>query len=113
MRFVKIAVLLLTAGALTAVVSGAEPAALDLPNRIPEAAPYVTEEARALPPPYEEYWQTQNHPGQCQTCHQRIFDEWNGSMMSNTTLLRDISSPTGTPITIAPTKPMAMRKQLT
>src|SRR5258708_15190643 len=21
--------------------------------------------------------------GQCQTCHQKIFDEWNGSMMSN------------------------------
>ncbi|HEX3697674.1 MAG TPA: Ig-like domain-containing protein [Polyangia bacterium] len=83
MRFVKVAVLLLTAGALTAAVSGAEPAALDLPNRIPEGAPYVIEEARALPPPYEEYWQTQNHPGQCQTCHQRIFDEWNGSMMSN------------------------------
>ena len=26
---------------------------------------------------------TQNHPAQCQTCHQQIFDEWNGSMMSN------------------------------
>src|SRR4030095_14159280 len=56
---------------------------LDLPNRIPEAAPYITEEAAVFPPPYEEYWQTQNHPGQCQVCHQKIFDQWNGSMMSN------------------------------
>src|SRR5258708_612037 len=83
MRLCKIAVLLLTAAGLTAAVSSADAPALDLPNRIPEAAPYVTEEARLLPPPYEEFWQTQNHPGQCQTCHQRIFDEWNGSMMSN------------------------------
>src|SRR6185503_18589928 len=30
-----------------------------------------------------ELWQTQNHPGQCASCHQKIFDEWNGSMMSN------------------------------
>jgi hypothetical protein len=55
----------------------------DLPNRMPEAAPYITAEAKMFPPPYEEYWKTQNHPGQCQTCHQKIFDEWNGSMMSN------------------------------
>src|SRR5205823_8005074 len=25
----------------------------------------------------------EDSPGQCQTCHQKIFDEWNGSMMSN------------------------------
>src|SRR5258708_9791936 len=56
---------------------------LDIPNRIPEAAPYVTVEARLFPPPYEETWQTHNHPGQCRTCHREIFDEWNGSMMSN------------------------------
>ena len=55
----------------------------DLPNRMPEAAPYITAEAKMFPPPYEEFWKTQNHPGQCQTCHQKIFDEWNGSMMSN------------------------------
>ncbi|HXI57440.1 MAG TPA: Ig-like domain-containing protein [Polyangia bacterium] len=83
MRLVKIIVLILTAAGLTAAVTGAQAPALDLPNRIPEAAPYVTAEARLMPPPYEEYWQTQNHPGQCQTCHARIFDEWNGSMMSN------------------------------
>ena len=57
--------------------------ATDLPNRIPEAAPYLTGEAQVFPPPYEEYWATQNHPGQCQNCHRKIFDEWNGSMMSN------------------------------
>jgi hypothetical protein len=60
-----------------------EPAGVDLPNRMPEAAPYITDEAKIFPPPYEEFWKTQNHPGQCQTCHQKIFDEWNGSMMSN------------------------------
>jgi Big-like domain-containing protein len=55
----------------------------DLPNRIPEAAPYVIAEAAAFPPPYEEHWQTQVNPGQCQNCHPKIFDEWNGSMMAN------------------------------
>jgi hypothetical protein len=55
----------------------------DLPNRIPEAAPYITAETTAFPPPFEEYWLTQDSPGQCQNCHQKIFDEWNGSMMSN------------------------------
>lgn len=55
----------------------------DIPNRLPEAAPYVLAEAQAFPPPYHEHWEQENSPGQCQTCHQKIFDEWNGSMMSN------------------------------
>jgi hypothetical protein len=55
----------------------------DIPNRLPEAAPYVLEEAKALPPPYHDHWEAEDSPGQCQTCHQKIFDEWNGSMMSN------------------------------
>jgi hypothetical protein len=55
----------------------------DLPNRIPEAAPYVLAEASAFPPPYEGQWQGDDNPGQCRSCHQKIFDEWNGSMMSN------------------------------
>ncbi|MBZ5726678.1 MAG: Ig-like domain-containing protein [Acidobacteriia bacterium] len=55
----------------------------DLPNRIPEAAPYDTAEAAAFPPPFEDHWQSQDHPGQCQNCHKKIFDEWNGSMMAN------------------------------
>jgi len=55
----------------------------ELTNRIPEAAPYVTAEARVRAPPFEEYWQTSDHPGQCQNCHKKIFDEWNGSMMAN------------------------------
>jgi hypothetical protein len=54
-----------------------------LPNRIPEAAPYVVAEAQYYPPPFEEYWLDVGNPGQCQSCHKRIFDEWNGSMMSN------------------------------
>jgi len=55
----------------------------ELPNRIPEAAPYVVAEAEFFPPPFEEWWQTANHSGLCQSCHKRIFDEWNGSMMAN------------------------------
>ena len=65
------------------VVAWRGQSATDIPNRIPEAPPYLTSEAQAFPPPYEEYWTTQNHPGQCANCHRRIFDEWNGSMMSN------------------------------
>jgi hypothetical protein len=83
MKLIKAITLLATPLGLSAFVyhDGTRPA--DLPNRIPEAAPYVTAEAAAFPPPYEEYWQGQNHPGQCQSCHQKIFEQWNGSMMSN------------------------------
>src|SRR5262245_53850347 len=56
---------------------------LDLPNRIPEPPPYVTEEAAFFPPPFEDQWQTTANPSRCQTCHRRIFDEWKGSMMAN------------------------------
>ncbi|WP_394826658.1 Ig-like domain-containing protein [Pendulispora albinea] len=55
----------------------------DIPNRIPEAPPYVTAEAESFPPPYEELWRSQNHPAQCKNCHATIFEQWNGSMMSN------------------------------
>jgi hypothetical protein len=83
MKLVKAGLLLATSVGLTAAVYRGRPLPGDLPNRLPEAAPYVTAEAQAFPPPYEEHWQGQNHPGQCQTCHARIFDQWNGSMMSN------------------------------
>jgi hypothetical protein len=55
----------------------------DIPTRIPEAAPYVVAEAQAFPPPYHEHWEQEDSPAQCKTCHQKLFDEWNGSMMSN------------------------------
>ncbi|MBO0911071.1 MAG: hypothetical protein J2P13_04710, partial [Acidobacteria bacterium] len=55
----------------------------DIPNRLPEAAPYVVAEAQSFPPPYNQHWESEDSPGQCQSCHQKIFDEWNGSMMSN------------------------------
>jgi Big-like domain-containing protein len=55
----------------------------DIPNRLPEAAPYVIAEAQAFPPPFHDHWEQEDSVGQCQTCHQKIFDEWNGSMMSN------------------------------
>jgi hypothetical protein len=83
MKALKAIIVLITALGVTAFVYQPATPHLDLPNRIPEAAPYITAEAQAFPPPYEEFWQTQNHPGQCQACHQRIFDQWNGSMMSN------------------------------
>jgi hypothetical protein len=82
-KLIKIGTFVGTCLAVGFLARQPELAATDLPNRLPEAAPYVTAEATVHPPPYEEYWKTQNHPGQCQTCHQKIFDEWNGSMMSN------------------------------
>src|SRR3989441_10014661 len=53
----------------------------ELVNRIPEAAPYVTAEAAFVAPPFEEYWQTNDHPEHCQNCHSTIFDEWDRPMM--------------------------------
>ena len=55
----------------------------ELPNRIPEAAPYNVTEAESYPPPYEDKWTTINQPGLCAGCHTQIFQEWNGSMMAN------------------------------
>jgi hypothetical protein len=74
---------LATVLATVALVYPAAPAGGELANRIPEPAPYVTSEAGFVPPPFEEYWTTTNHPAQCQNCHKRIFDEWKGSMMAN------------------------------
>jgi len=82
-NIVKAGTTLVVAAAAIAVVAWRREPATDIPNRIPEAAPYLTSEAQVFPPPYEEYWATQNNPGQCASCHRKIFDEWNGSMMSN------------------------------
>ncbi|HEY6175676.1 MAG TPA: Ig-like domain-containing protein, partial [Kofleriaceae bacterium] len=83
MKLIKLGTFVATGLLVGFLAKQPEPAGVDLPNRMPEAAPYITDEAKIFPPPYEEFWKTQNHPGQCQTCHQKIFDEWNGSMMSN------------------------------
>ena len=83
MKLIKLGTLIATLLLVGFLARQPEPVLADLPNRMPEAAPYITAEAAMFPPPYEELWKTQNHPGQCQTCHQKIFDEWNGSMMSN------------------------------
>ena len=56
---------------------------VELPNRVPEPAPYVIAEAETVPPPFEDFWQQLDHPAQCQSCHTRVFEEWNGSMMAN------------------------------
>src|SRR5262245_12790309 len=78
-------VLVLAATAISVCAAVYEPAhdLGELPNRIPEEPPYVTAEARFFAPPFEDYWKSVNHPGQCQSCHARIFEEWNGSMMAN------------------------------
>jgi len=84
-KLVKLVVLAATTLVTSAVVYyQPQPSELnDIPNRIPEAAPYVLAEAQAFPPPYHSHWEQEDSPAQCKTCHQKIFDEWNGSMMSN------------------------------
>lgn len=76
----------LSAGAVLALAVAsyrARPADPWLPNRIPESAPYTLVEARQNPPPYEDRWEGELNPASCAACHSRIFEEWNGSMMSN------------------------------
>lgn len=51
--------------------------------RVSEPAPYDTAQALEHPPPYESIWQAEHNPAQCGSCHARIFEEWNGSMMAN------------------------------
>jgi hypothetical protein len=84
-KVVKLAILAATTLATSALVYFQPNSAdlNDIPNRIPEAAPYVVAEAPAFPPPYHDHWEQEDSPAQCKTCHQKIFDEWNGSMMSN------------------------------
>ena len=74
---------IMTAAGVSAVVYQPSLDEAELPNRIPEAPPYILEEANFFPPPFEEYWQGVNNPGQCVNCHKRIFEEWSGSMMAN------------------------------
>jgi Big-like domain-containing protein len=84
-RIAKLAALVTTAFAASALVyfQPDQSKLNDIPNRLPEAAPYVVAEAQAFPPPFHDHWEQEDSPGQCQTCHKKIFDEWNGSMMSN------------------------------
>src|SRR5215471_10286131 len=84
-RLLKLAVFILSSCGISAVVymQPDQRSLNDLPNRLPEAAPYVLAEAQAFPPPYHEHWEREGSPGSCQSCHKTIFDEWNGSMMSN------------------------------
>src|SRR6266704_241913 len=79
----RLLLLIATTVGVCAVVYPRAEYAVELESRIPEAAPYVTSEAEFFPPPYEEFWKGHAHPGQCQSCHKRIFDEWTGSMMAN------------------------------
>ncbi|HEX3770472.1 MAG TPA: hypothetical protein VHV30_06400 [Polyangiaceae bacterium] len=83
MKTIKLLVLGATSIGAGAVVYEPKHDLSDLPNRMPEPAPYVVAETEAFAPPFEEFWRTHNHPGQCKSCHAEIFDQWNGSMMSN------------------------------
>src|SRR5262245_30522764 len=76
-RVFKLAVFAMSITAISAIVyqQPSQRSLNDLPNRLPEAAPYVVAEAQAFPPPYHEHWESEDSPGQCQTCHQKIFDE--------------------------------------
>src|SRR5215467_5412854 len=84
-RVLKLAVFVMSAAGISTLVyrQPTQESLNYIPNRVPEAAPYVVAEAQAFPPPWHEHWEAEDSPGQCQTCHQKIFDEWNGSMMSN------------------------------
>jgi hypothetical protein len=84
-KSLKLAALLATTLATSALVYNQldQKKLNDIPNRLPEAAPYVLAETQAYAPPFHDHWEQEDSPGQCQTCHQKIFDEWNGSMMSN------------------------------
>jgi hypothetical protein len=55
----------------------------ELPNHLPEAAPYNVAEAKKYPPPYDAVFSGKGNPAVCGGCHKEIFAEWNGSMMSN------------------------------
>src|SRR3954454_22033247 len=68
---------------LVALARQSEPQSGELPNRLPQAAPYDVAEARPLPPPFEEACDATNNPGKSATCHAKIFSEWNGSIISN------------------------------
>lgn len=75
-------VAVLTLGAVT-TLAYRKPPETWLSNRLPEAAPYNVREARVHPPPFEELWEGDLQPASCGTCHARIYEQWNGSMMAN------------------------------
>src|ERR1051325_9583503 len=84
----KLAVLLSTILATSALVYNQpdQRKLNDIPNRLPEAAPYVLAEAQAFPPPYHDHWEQEDSPGQCHDCHKNIFDDWTGPSMSRSGL---------------------------
>lgn len=63
-----------------------------LPNRIPEPAPYTVSETTSAGGafgaphtnvPFEAVWNSQNDSGSCDGCHTKMWEQWNGAMMSN------------------------------
>jgi hypothetical protein len=82
-RTFRLAAFVVTVLAVCSVVYTPAHDLVELENRIPETAPYDISEAQLFPPPYEEFWKGSANPGQCQSCHRRIYDDWAGSMMAN------------------------------
>jgi len=80
---VNFAVALAIAAGMIALALQSSRRPTELSSRVPQPAPYEVAEARSAPPPFEAQWEGTHNPGKCQTCHARIFEQWNGSMMSN------------------------------
>jgi len=89
MQWLRVLVIMSVSIGLLGLVSQAYARHGELPNRIAEPAPYNLTEAGFFggftghAPPFESDWNNANNPGQCSGCHDRIFSEWNGSMMAN------------------------------
>jgi len=81
--FLKTTIVAVAALAMLAVGFQAWGRYTELPSHIPEPAPYVVSEATAFPQPWDGHFSGTDNPGSC-GCHSAyIFDQWNGSMMSN------------------------------
>lgn len=73
----------LVALSLSAAVVPAPQRLSNLTRLLPLVPPYLTEETANVPQPFEPHFREKLNPGKCGTCHREIFEQWNGSMMSN------------------------------
>lgn len=81
-RFV-VAGLGIVALCLVAAIASPRERRLSLSSLLPTAPPYLSAEARIIEPPFEPHFRDRLSPAKCATCHREIFEQWNGSMMSN------------------------------
>src|SRR5689334_18305970 len=71
------------AGLLIVVLRTAPPSVHALPEALPVSPPYLQAETRDAATPLEKHFEGRLNPGKCATCHSKVFQQWNGSMMSN------------------------------